>query len=107
MWLVTVVTPLSPQILTQRTRKTVAVTKMNGVDVETGTHESVATAVKGQGLVVKASNTTQELNDQNPSASAPRLVEVTPSLVSFTSLRCGVILPAILIVSGSQRYALP
>ena len=72
MWLVTVVTPLSPQILTQRTMKTVAVTKMDGVDVETGTHESVATAVKGQGLVVKVSNIPQELNDQNPSPSAPR-----------------------------------
>ena len=84
-----------------------AVTKMNGVDVEVGTHESVATTVKDQGLVVKVSNIPQELNDQNPSASGPRLVEVTPSLVSFISLRCGVIPPAILIVSGSQHYALP
>ena len=84
-----------------------AATKMNGVDVETDTHESVAIAVKGQGLVVKVSNIHHELNDQNPSASAPRLVGVTPSLVSFTSSRCGVIPPAIMIVSGSQRYALP
>ena len=84
-----------------------AVMKMNGVDVETNTHESVAIAVKGQGLVVKVSNIHQELNDQNPSASAPRLVEATQSLVSFTSSRCGVILPAIMIVSGSQHYALP
>ena len=84
-----------------------AVTKMNGVDVETDTHESVATTVKGQGLVVKVSNVHQELNDQNPSASAPRLAEVTPSLVSFTSSRCGVIPPATMIVSGSQHYALP
>ena len=66
MWLVTVVTSLGPQILTQKTRKTVAVTKMSGVDVETDTHESVATAVKGQGLVVKVSNIHPELNDQNP-----------------------------------------
>ena len=107
MWPVTVVTPLCPQILTQKTKKTVAVTKMDGVDVETDTHESVAIAVKGQGLVVKVSDRHQELNDQNPSASAPCLVEVTPSLVSFTSLRCGVIPPAILIVSGSQHCALP
>ena len=84
-----------------------AVTKMKGVDVEIGTHKPVATSVKDQGLVVKVSNIPQELNDQNPSASAPRLVEVTPSLVSFTSSRCGVIPPAIMIVSGSQRYALP
>ena len=84
-----------------------AVTKMDGVDAETDTQESVAIAVKGQGLVVKVSNIHHELNDQNPSASAPRLAEVTPSLVSFTSLRCGVIPPTILIVSGSQRYALP
>ena len=101
------VTPLGPQSLTQRTRKAVAVTKMNGVDVETDAHESVAIAVKGQGLVVKVSNVHQELNDQNPLASAPRLVEVTLSLVSFTSLRCSVIPPAILIVSGLQHYALP
>ena len=107
MWPVTVVTPLCPQILTQKTKKTVAVTKMDGVDVETDTHESVAIAVKGQGLVVKVSNIHHELNDQNPSASAPRLVGVTPSLVSFTSSRCGVIPPAIMIVSGSQHYALP
>ena len=80
---------------------------MDGVDVETDTHKSVAVAVKGQGLTVKVSNKHQELNDQNPSASATRLVEVTPSLVSFTSSRCGVILPAIMIVSGSQHYALP
>ena len=83
------------------------VTKMDGIDVETDTHESVAIAVKGQGLFVKVSNIHQELNNQNPSASAPRLVGVIPSLVSFTSSRCGVIPPTIMIVSGSQRYALP
>ena len=53
------VIPLGPQILTQRTRKTVAVMKMNGVDVETDTHESVATAVKGQGLVVRCQTYTK------------------------------------------------
>ena len=84
-----------------------AATKMNGADVEIGIHEPLATAVNDQGLVVKVSNMPQERNNQNPSASAPHLAEVTPSLVSFTSLRCGVIPPTILIVSRSQRYALP
>ena len=107
MWPVNEVNPLCPPVLTQKTRKTVVVPKMDGIDVETDTHESVAIAVKGQGLVVKVSNIHHELNDQNPSASAPRLVEATQSLVSFTSSRCGVIPPAIMIVSGSQRYALP
>ena len=72
MWIVAVVIPLSPQILTQKIRKTVAAMKMNEVDIEIGIHKPVATAVKDQGLVVKVSNIPQELNDQNPSPSAPR-----------------------------------
>ena len=63
MWIVAVVIPLSPQILTQKIRKTVAATKTNGVDVEIGIHEPVATVVKNQGLVVKVSNLSQELNN--------------------------------------------